>query len=41
MLGWPGCIFDEKRAGTRYTELLFLHPVGYAGHVVDSSASGA
>jgi hypothetical protein len=27
--------------GTRYTELLFFHPVGYVSHVLHSSASGA
>jgi hypothetical protein len=25
---------------TRYAEHVFLHPVGFAGHVVQSSASG-
>jgi hypothetical protein len=25
---------------TRYAELVFLHSVGYAGHVVHSAASG-
>jgi hypothetical protein len=28
----------QKRAGMRYTKLVFLHPVGYAGHVVHSGA---
>jgi hypothetical protein len=32
--------FDKKHAGTRYAELVFLHPVGYADHVVHSGAFG-
>jgi hypothetical protein len=34
MLGWDQCGFDKKCIGTRYAELLFLHPAGSAGHVV-------
>jgi hypothetical protein len=26
----------KKHARTHYTEIVFLHPVGYVGHVVDS-----
>jgi hypothetical protein len=32
--------FHKKRAGTRYTKLVFLHLVGFVGHVVHSSAYG-
>jgi hypothetical protein len=41
MVGWAGCGFHKKHARTRYAKLVFLHPVGYAGHIVHSCASGA
>jgi hypothetical protein len=37
-LGWARCSFCEKRAGTHFAELVFLHLVGFMGHVVHSSA---
>jgi hypothetical protein len=41
MLEWDRYGFDKKRVGTRYAELVLLHPVGSAGDVVHPSASGA
>jgi hypothetical protein len=41
MLRWVRSSFHKKLGGTSYTELLFLHPVGSAGHVVHSSAFGS
>jgi hypothetical protein len=35
------CRYQRKRAQTRYTELVFLHTVRSAGHVVHSAVSGA
>jgi hypothetical protein len=40
MLGWDRCCFHKKYAGTPYTELVFLHLMGYAGHVVNPESSG-
>jgi hypothetical protein len=33
--------FHKKHIGTHYAELVFLHLVGYVGHVVNSSPSEA
>jgi hypothetical protein len=41
MLEWDWYGFNEKHAGTSYTELVFLHPEGFVGHVVHSDACGA
>jgi hypothetical protein len=40
MLRWACCGVHKKRAGKRYTKLVFLHLVGSMCHVVHSSASG-
>jgi hypothetical protein len=41
LLGWDRYGFDKKRTRIRYAELVFLHPVGSAGHFVQSVASAA
>jgi hypothetical protein len=41
VLRWAQYGFHKRRVGTHYVELVLLDPVGYAGHVVHSDASGA
>jgi hypothetical protein len=39
MPGWEWYGLDKKYATTMYAELVFLHPVGSAGHVKHSTES--
>jgi hypothetical protein len=41
MLEWARCRFHKKSIGPRYAKLVFLHLVGFAGHVVHSGKPGA
>jgi hypothetical protein len=41
MLEWDRFGFNKKRAKRRNVELVFLRPVGSAGHVVYSGSCGA
>jgi hypothetical protein len=40
MLWWDPYRFNKKCTRTRYAGLVFLHPVGPAGHIVHSGAFG-
>jgi hypothetical protein len=40
MICWDQYGFDKKCIGTRYAELLFLHPAGSVCHIVHFGASG-
>jgi hypothetical protein len=40
MLGWDLHGYDKNHAGTRYAELVFLYPMGSAGHVVHPGYPG-
>jgi hypothetical protein len=39
-LGYDWFGFHKKHTGTRYAKLLFLHAVGFAGHVVHFGGPG-
>jgi hypothetical protein len=41
MLVWARYDFNKKRAGAHFVEIVFLHLVRAAGHVVHYGASGA
>jgi hypothetical protein len=41
MLKWAWFSFQKKRTGTRYAELVFLHSMGFVGHIVHSGVFGA
>jgi hypothetical protein len=38
MLRWAHCGFHKKCPGSRYVELMFLHPVGTTDHIAHSGA---
>jgi hypothetical protein len=40
MLRWAQCGFHKNHTGTHYAKLVYLHPVGSAGHVVNSGPFG-
>jgi hypothetical protein len=41
ILKWDRYGFNKMHTRTSYAELVFLHPMGSANHIVDSRASGA
>jgi hypothetical protein len=41
MHGWVRYVFNKKGDKIHYIELVFLHPMGFAGHVVHFVASAA